>query len=351
MEKWQMIRRDFLKAAGIGLLSLPLSKTFAESNEPNKPKTDKPTDKKELPLKPFTPGSWVIAALPDPQGYSLARPGLFNIQTLWLAENAKKYNITYVLTLGDITNNNIEEQWKRADHALSRLDSIVPYTIVLGNHDYGENGKTTDRTTFANDYFPPSRFAKWRTFGGVMEEGHIENNYHLFKANGEKWLIVNLEFGPRNKTLEWMDKILTKYSDRKAIIATHAYLYSDSTIYDWTQKGDKQLWNPYVYPIKDNTNDGQEMWDKVIKKHSNVCIVVNGHVLHDGLGFLASKGDKGNTVNQMLVNFQMLENGGDSWLRLLEFLPDKKTVQVRDYSPLYDRWNTSSDNQFTFSLE
>ncbi len=347
MEKWQMMRRDFLKAVGIGLLSLPLSKSFAENNEPNKPKGFQ----KEQPLKPFTPGSWVLAVLPDPQVYTLLWKGLFHLQTVWLAENAKKYNITYVLTLGDITDNNLKESWQEADKALSRLDGIVPYAIVLGNHDFGEKGRTTDRTTLANDFFPPSRFKKWPTFGGVMEEGHIENNYHLFKAGGEKWLIIDLEFGPRNKTLEWADKILTKYPRHKAIIATHAYLYSDSTIYDWAQKGDKQLWNPHVYPIKDDTNDGQEMWDKVIKKHSNVSIVINGHVLHDGLGFLASKADKGNTVNQMLVNFQMHNYGGEGWLRLLEFLPDKKTVQVRDYSPLYDKWNTGPDNQFTFSLE
>ena len=28
-------------------------------------------------------------------------------------------------------------------------------------------------------------------------------------------------------------------------------------------------------------------------------------------------------------------NGGDGWLRILEFMPDGKTVKVRTYSPLF----------------
>jgi hypothetical protein len=336
-----------MKALGVGVLALPVTGSFAAGNEPNKSEAAA----KEQPLKPFTQGSWVLAVLPDPQNYSMLYPGLFNMQTLWVAENAKKYNIVYVLTLGDLTQHNTNQQWERASKAMARLEGIVPYTIVLGNHDYGENGSTNVRTTLANEYFPPSRFAKTASFGGVMKEGQIENNYHLFEAGGEKWLVLNLEFGPRNKTMEWADKILAEYSGHKAIVATHAYLYDDSTIYNWAEKGDKQLWNPHSYPTKEDTNDGLEMWEKVIKKHGNVRMVINGHVLHDGLGFLVSKADKGNTVNQMLVNYQMLEFGGGGWLRLLEFLPDKKTVQVRDYSPLYDKWNTEADNQFSFSLE
>ena len=28
-------------------------------------------------------------------------------------------------------------------------------------------------------------------------------------------------------------------------------------------------------------------------------------------------------------------NGGDGWLRILEFLPDGRTIKVRTYSPLF----------------
>lgn len=134
---------------------------------------------------------------------------------------------------------------------------------------------------------------------------------------------------------------------------THAYLYSDSTRYDWNTKKKKQQWNPHDYPIakSDTTiNDGQEMWDKLIKKHSNIFMTINGHVLNDGLGFLTSKADGGNNVHQMLVNYQMLPLGGEAWLRILIFHPDKETIEVKDYTPLYEKFNTDPDNQFTIAL-
>ena len=184
-----------------------------------------------------------------------------------------------------------------------------------------------------------------------MEAGHIENNYHLFNANGQKWIIVGLEWGPRDTTLEWADKILQKHSNRKALIFTHAYLYDDSTRYDWAKKGNKQDWNPHAYSTAGSVNDGEEMWHKLIKKHANVFMVINGHVCHDGLGFQVSTGENGNTVNEMIVDYQGLEFGGGAWLRVLEFLPDGKTVQAKTYSPLYDKYDSSPDNQFTFSID
>jgi hypothetical protein len=58
----------------------------------------------------------------------------------------------------------------------------------------------------------------------------------------------------------------------------------------------------------------------------------------------------GRGVHQMLVNFQMRPQGGDGWLRLLEFRPDGRTVQVLDYSPTRKQRNESPQNQFSLIL-
>ena len=42
--------------------------------------------------------------------------------------------------------------------------------------------------------------------------------------------------------------------------------------------------------------------------------------------------------------------GNDSYLRILEFLPDGKTVHVKSYSPLYDSYLQDEGNQFSFEL-
>lgn len=304
----------------------------------------------EKPPLPFLPGSWTLVVLPDTQNYSTSYPGLFHLQTQWIVDNKDNYNIVYALQLGDVTNNNNKLEWERTSRAMGRLDGMVPYAIVPGNHDCGPGGSAKDRTTLMNDYFPPRRFAKWPTFGGVMEAGRIDNNYHLFRAGGQDWLILGLEWGPRDKTLEWGNQILSKFSNRKAIILTHAYLYYDSTRYNWQQKGEEQKWNPHGYGTEGGVNDGEEMWQKLVKKHANVFMTINGHVCDDGLGFLTSKADHGNIVYQMLVNFQMHEIGGESCLRLLEFLPDGQTIHVKTYCPLYEKYKTDPENQFVIKM-
>lgn len=341
----KMNRRDFLAAAALGVGG------YAQLLKAAQPPAESPSASNvERDPLPFVPGSWTLVILPDTQNYSTSYPGLFHLQTQWAVDNREKYNIVYVLQNGDVTNNNSSVEWERASQALGRLDGVVPYALVPGNHDYSTGGTAKDRTTLMNNYFPPSRFTKWPTFGGVMDEGRIENNYHLFQAGGKNWLILGLEWGPRDRALEWGNQILKKFPNHKAIIMTHAYLYSDSTRHDWQQKGGNQNWNPHAYGTEGGVNDGEEMWQKMVKKHANVFMTINGHVLNDGLGFLVSKADYGNMVNQILVNFQMKPLGGESWLRLLEFLPDGQTIQVKNYCPLYEKYNTGPENQFVIKI-
>ena len=52
-------------------------------------------------------------------------------------------------------------------------------------------------------------------------------------------------------------------------------------------------------------------------------------------------------------------NGGDGWLRLLEFMPDRKTIKATTFSPFFfgststrrQAWKTDERNCFTFTLE
>ncbi|MBN2023435.1 MAG: metallophosphoesterase [Pirellulales bacterium] len=344
-----MDRRDFLLVTGASLTLLGLG----QGARADAPKKEQPVEKAnpKAPPAPFVPGSWTLVILPDTQNYSTYYPGVLRLQMQWIVDNKDKRRIAYVLQNGDLTNRNSSMEWKRVDRAFRILDGVVPYAIVPGNHDYSAGGTAKDRSTGVNKCFPTSRFAQWPTFGGAMEPGHIENNYHLFEAGGRQWLVIGLEWGPRDEAVQWTDAILAKYPERKAIVFTHAYLYNDSTRYDWAAKGDAQPWNPHAYKTAGGVNDGEELWQKALRKHANVCLVNNGHVLGDGLGFQVSKGDAGNTVNEMLCNYQMKEIGGGGWLRLLEFLPDGKTVQAKTYSPLYEEYETSPDNQFTFTID
>ena len=205
-----------------------------------------------------------------------------------------------------------------------------------------------------NDYFPVSNYTNWPTFGGTFEPNRIENSYHLFSAGGVDWILFSLEWGPRNSPIAWANRIIANYPSRKAILVTHAYAYYDDTRYDWATKRGAQFWNPHAYNTASDpggTNDGEELWNKLVRIYPNFVMVFSGHVLEDGLGRLSSTNDYGGVVHQMLVNYQMKTLGGEAFLRLVEFYPDGKTVQVKAYSPYYGTYKTDPQNQFQLNLQ
>jgi hypothetical protein len=299
---------------------------------------------------PFVKGSWTLVLLPDIQNYTSSYPEVLNSQTRWIAENREKRNIGFVLQEGDMTNNNAPAEWERARDGFKLLDG-VPYAIATGNHDYTSKDQTV-RKSLLSAYFPVSLFQNLPTFGGVYERGKMDNSYHLLTIGGRDWVIIALEWGPRDGVVRWANAVLTRYANRSAIIVTHAYLYSDNTRYDQSTRTD-QTWNPHSYwtaKLAGGTNDGEELWKKLVLSNENVSFVFCGHVLNSGVGRLSSADDAGNMVHQVLANYQMRAEGGEGYLRLVEFLPDHKTVQVKTYSPHLNKYMTDVQQQFVLDL-
>lgn len=257
-------RRSFIGGLSAGLLYLAGSqRANAQAVKPAEAKAAKPL--------PFVPGSWTIAVLPDTQIYTIEDLHIthhFTNQTRWIAQNAKKHNIVYVTHLGDVVHNNRPVQWETARTAMNMLDGVVPYSLLPGNHDYGPDGNTSTRDTLLSTYFPVEKFKSWPTFGGVMEENRIDNSYHLFRAGGRDWIILATEFAPRNETVAWADKILSEHPNRLCIFTTHAYMYFDDTRYDFKNRKE-QYWSPHLYSLANSpggVNDGEEMWQKMVRK-------------------------------------------------------------------------------------
>jgi Calcineurin-like phosphoesterase len=301
-------------------------------------------------------GSFTVAVLPDTQFYSDMFPDQYLAQTRWIAERQAERNIVCVLHLGDITHRNTPAEWRNAARAMKQLDGRLPFVLTTGNHDYSEGDECKDRRTRLNEYFPAGQLRGTPTFGGHYdrEPARMENSYHLFSAGGRDFLVLALEFGPRADVVRWANEVVVRYPKREAVLVTHAFVYHDDTRYDWAKKGPKQSWNPHSYPLAEATDhdvcDGQELWDRLVSRHPNFVLTLNGHTLGDGLGRTVTATADGRAVPQVLVNFQMRPNGGDGWLRLLEFRADGRTVEVVDYSPTRNQRNESPQNRFTMTL-
>jgi len=299
--------------------------------------------------KPFN-----MVLLPDTQTYSAAYPEVFRAQTEWIAENAD--SIAFVLHQGDITDNNTEKQWENAVDALHVLDGKVPFAFVAGNHDIGDPGKNanTRESELFNKYMPYGKYSGMEGFGGAFEPGKMDNTWHTFHAGGIDWLILCLEFGPRNKVLDWAAEVIENHPKHKVIINTHAYMYSDGTRMNI---GSDHAWVPQRYGVgqytgEDAPNDGEMMWEKLVGQHPNILMVVSGHVLHSGAARLVSEGVHGNKVYQMLANYQGgvegSEIGGNGFLRIVTIDPEQKKISVKSYSPYIDQYKTDPAHEFGF---
>jgi rhamnogalacturonyl hydrolase YesR len=296
--------------------------------------------------KPFT-----IAVLPDTQFYCDCRLKLsakwgngdlrryFFAQTKWVRDNQKRLNITFLVHEGDIVQADAPEEWSIAKEAMSVLDGQVPYCMCLGNHDmgfekadnkYGGN-IGVNRTTHFNTYFPRDKFAKRREFGGTFDPDRHDNSWYHFETAGMKFLIVSLECKPRDEVLDWANKIVSKHPDHRVIILTHAYL------------NPKKSRNT-AGGVKAKGNTGEQTWQKFVKKHENIFMVLCGH--HSGEAVRTDVGDHGNQVHQILCDYQGMNNGGESWLRYMTFIPESNKISVSTYSPALNKFRNGPSSRF-----
>jgi hypothetical protein len=255
---------------------------------------------------------WSLVIIPDSQ-YDLGTS--FDKVTNWIKMQKEQLNVKFVLHLGDIVSSGTSSsQWSLADRSMSILDGVVPYAIPPGNHDYGGSDYWGNyRKTFS-----VSRYSTLPTWGSTMEPGKLENSYHLFSAEGTDYLIIALEFLPRDNVLAWANSIVAAHPSRKVIYDTHWYMSTDD-VRSTSIRSSGQ-------------NSGEDQWNEFVKKHKNMLLTVSGHVEGKGYGRRVDKGINGNYVYQMLSNYQSLTY---KWyyIRVITFYPSENRIAVRTFSP------------------
>ena len=294
-------------------------------------------------------GDFSVIILPDTQYYSESYPAILNSQMQWIVNNAAALNIQLVLGVGDIVNNGSSStEWTTADAAYKTLDAAhVPYFAALGNHDYDGNnprGRTSATVNF-NRYFGPSRYQNAPYWRGSYPAGSNENFYGLVTINGQNYLILALEFYPRDTSLSWAAQVIQNNPGTEAILITHSYEYFDNTRVSACNSFDAQYYGLGA------DNDGDAMWTKFVRQHQNISLVLSGHEVRgagqDSTGHRSDFGTNGNLVTQILANYQNMANGGNGYLRIMKFHPSSDTIDVLTYSPYLNIYLTDPGNQFT----
>ena len=338
-------------------------------------------------------GSWTMVVVPDTRTYikQIENHGIMDMMLAWMVRRREEMNIQQVLFTGDLTYGNDQgyvdempstrfyrsgklrdliahEQWKAFSRLMERLDGELPYVLCTGNHDYGFSS-AENRACSLNEYFPTDRNPLTRrqlvacannTFGKKT----LETSAYEFTApqpDGRKFLVITLPFAPTDADLKWAKWVadMKRFEKHIGIVLTHSYMRANGIRIE----KEKYALN------KAGGNPGEQIFQKLVYPAKNIRMVVCGHVCkpdswEHAVGFSWAKNKSGKSVAQLVFNTQAIGggfsgNGGDGWLRLLEFMPDRKTVKATTFSPFFYgststnhlAWKTDDKNEFTFILE
>ena len=188
--------------------------------------------------------------------------------------------------------------------------------MLAGNHDVDHKDGLYDNYY---QFFGEDRF-KDRSYYG---ESYLNNrgHYDLISANGNDFIMIYMGWGVDEAGIEWMNEVLEKYPNRKAFINVHEYLLASGT----------------RSPI------GEEIFQKVVIPNPNVYAVLAGHY-HNSQKVIDEIDDNNDgitdrTVYQLLANYQGGPEGGQGYMRLLNFNSETNEIDVQTYSPYLDKYN------------
>ena len=324
----------------------------------------------------------------------------------YIVDVADEKNVKHVFGLGDVTEYNSKNEWEEAVRVTSKMDGVVPYSVIPGNHDgatswwansclknnasyavnepyflynYTNGGVGTAKNgtvdTAKCDTYYSQYFGVGSTYLEQCAEYYVStksvNTAHFFTGTDRlEYLVLALEYGPTDAVLNWASSVIQKYPQHNVIVTTHGYI-TESGEYLVRNNANGAAANtgmlPTAGPNGTNSNCGDEMWNEFVSKHANIKMLFCGHVDNDIIIYRQDKGVNGNLVTQMLCNPQgidvknvgqpLIQAKGDSAANRLVGMvatyyvsKDGKTIDVEWYSPIQKAYYLE-EGQFTFNTE
>lgn len=250
----------------------------------------------------------------------------------WIRENIRDQNIVFVSHVGDVVDMDNETQWEVAQSHIDGLFGLVPFGLVVGNHDMKE--PSSDASLFQR-FYPAEKFRKFKWYGGSFEARRPDqvefannvNSYQLFSAGGMDFVFLHLECNAPDEVLEWAGEVLTRHQNRRALISTHMDL--GIRIRPTTPEGyvtDPKARMEWIKVHGARGNTPVQMWQKLYRKHANLGFIFSGDQSRVTAMRISEPGDHGNVVHALLSDYMSVGP-----LRLYRFLPQQNKVQVITY--------------------
>ncbi len=227
-------------------------------------------------------GDYSILLMPDIQ--NIARDYMGGMSEYlddylqWIVDNQEKYNILAYVNMGDLVQDDsgtATDEWETVQAAFaSTLEKAgIPGVPMRGNHD---------RSAYYNQYIDYDYYTSQEWFGGVYEEGYLDNSYWFIETEDvdRKYLVFSLgwstasaansnknglgdpdnaaetKVGEDAALMAWVNEIIAQYPDYNVLFTAH---------------------NGMTYTGKWNTN-GSSLYDNILSQHNNIALSAYGHI-------------------------------------------------------------------------
>lgn len=245
-----------------------------------------------------------------------------------------KGNAAYLVTTGDIVEDNtssagdsvIKSQWDIVKKAFSYVDDVgMPYGIVTGNHDTSDNFSALEydyyKQKFGEKFYNTSAW-----YGGGLNDNI--SHFDLVTVGGYDFVVLYLGYGVENHpdTIAWANAVLSQYSHRNGIIATHAFLLGDGSY--------------------DSSSRYQSILSDIVIPNENVKFLLCGH--NEGAAYKNITLPGGRSFTAYLADYQFVElekyntshiiNGytcnGEGYIREIIIETDK--IKMDTFTPIFE---------------
>jgi hypothetical protein len=298
---------------------------------------------------PFT-----VIGLPDTQFYSESYPDIFAAQTWWVADNVEALNIEFVSHYGDVVQHgNGLPEWDNAEIALQVLDSIgIPWGVSAGNHDVTPGGGDASGyiPQFFEQRYGESHWAGRPWFVGCSPSGM--SNAQMITAGGREWLWIHIECDTAPRELAWAQGILDVNRDKAAVMTTHRWLQDAEDYTAGVPIVPSGRYPDIWYTFEDlHVPDGlhtDDAWKWFLRQNPSIFMLNCGH-FHEQYR-QTSTNVKGLPIFEVLADYQDDPNGGNGWLRIMQFDVDSDQINFDSYSPTLDQFRTEDEGRFTLNV-
>ncbi|MBR5539339.1 MAG: metallophosphoesterase [Clostridia bacterium] len=286
------------------------------------------------PAKPANNYAYSFAVIGDTQNMAKNYTENFKEIYNWVYDNIESRNIEMVIGMGDIVNDNYDYEWAAAAEVFDIIDGYVPHIPIRGNHDnlYWYN-KTVSQLEYA------------KMVDGTYKDGDYASTYVEMDIGGIPYLFLQLNYVLDDDILGWACDVVESHPNHNVIVSRHNHLWDNGKTLNQSQE------------VKSGIAP-DALWDRFLSQYENIVLMLSGHVSNDIVLTTQRKGVHGNTVTEMLIDFQSVDNAANSFehsrgagnVVMFHFSEDGRKVQMEVYSTVAGQYFYDA-NQREFELD